>query len=152
MLDSIVVICVIGVGGVWLMFFIFGKLMCMLVLIEVIYIFIGNVKDFVGLLLGGVCIFNVLVFGISVNGSFVVDFLCCEIMLYLLQDDCLLYCLLQVCECCQVVLLVGVVYCELLVVVQLLFEICQQVCVICLLQECVLIVVMFQIVVVGGML
>lgn len=138
--DSEVVVCVVWLGVVQYVFLLLGKVIVLLIGLEVIYIFIGNVCDIVGVLLDGVCIFNVLVLLLGSDGGFIVEFLQCELVFYLLQVECLLQCLLIVCECCSVVLLVGDVQCELLVLECLLVLICYQVCVQWLLNELVLVV------------
>ncbi len=117
-LDSIAAIRVTGVGGARPMFLTPGKLMRMPVPIEVTYTFIGNAKD-LGVAIGRCPHLNAPVPGTSANGSFVADFPRRETTLYLLQDDRLLHCPLQVRERRQVVLLVGAVHCEPLAVAQL---------------------------------
>ncbi|HEL5394587.1 TPA: TcfC E-set like domain-containing protein [Stenotrophomonas maltophilia] len=134
-LDSIAAIRVTGVGGARPMFLTPGKLMRMPVPIEVTYTFIGHARDLAGAPLGGARILNAPVPGTSANGGFVADFPRRETTLYLLQDDRLLHCPLQVRERRQVVLLVGAVHCEPLAVAQLPAEIRQQARVTRLLQE-----------------
>ncbi|HEL3822918.1 TPA: TcfC E-set like domain-containing protein [Stenotrophomonas maltophilia] len=149
-LDSIAAIRVTGVGGARPMFLTPGKLMRMPVPIEVTYTFIGNAKDLAGSPLGGARILNAPVPGTSANGSFVADFPRRETTLYLLQDDRLLHCPLQVRERRQVVLLVGAVHCEPLAVAQLPPEIRQQARVNRLLQERALIAATPQTAAAGG--
>lgn len=149
-LDSIAAIRVTGVGGARPMFLTPGKLMRMPVPIEVTYTFIGNAKDLAGSPLGGARILNAPVPGTSANGSFVADFPRRETTLYLLQDDRLLHCPLQVRERRQVVLLVGAVHCEPLAVAQLPPEIRQQARVTRLLQERALIAATPQTAAAGG--
>jgi len=64
--------------------------------------------------------------GTGANGGFVADFPRRERTLYLLQDDRLLHCPLQVRERRSVVLLVGIVHCEPLAVARLPAGIRQQ--------------------------
>ena len=103
--------------------------------IEVTYTFIGNAQDLAGTPLRGARILNAPVPGTGSNGGFVADFPRRETVLYLLQDDRLLQCPLQIRERRQVVLLVGAVQCEPLNVAQLPAEIRQQARVTRLLQE-----------------
>ena len=103
--------------------------------IEVTYTFIGNARDIAGLPLGGARILNAPVPGTGSNGGFVADFPRRERTLYLLQEDRLLQCPLQVRERRSVVMLVGTVQCEPLGVAQLPAEIRQQARVTRLLQE-----------------
>lgn len=149
-LDSIAAIRVSGVGGARPMFLTPGKLMRMPVPIEVTYTFIGSAKDAGGAPLGGARILNAPVPGTSANGSFVADFPRRETTLYLLQDDRLLHCPLQVRERRQVVLLVGAVHCEPLAVAQLPPEIRQQARVTRLLQERALVAATPQTAAAGG--
>ena len=149
-LDSIAAIRVTGVGGARPMFLSPGRLMRMPVPIEVTYTFIGNAKDLAGAPLGGARILNAPVPGTSANGGFVADFPRRETTLYLLQDDRLLHCPLQVRERRQVVLLVGAVHCEPLAVAQLPAEIRQQARVTRLLQERALIAATPQTAAAGG--
>lgn len=134
-LDSIASIRVTGVGGARPLFLPPGKLLRMPVPIEVTYTFIGNAHDLAGTPLRGARILNAPVPGTGSNGGFVADFPRREAVLYLLQDDRLLQCPLQVRERRQVVLLVGAVQCEPLNVAQLPADIRQQARVTRLLQE-----------------
>lgn len=149
-LDSVAAIRVTGVGGARPMFLTPGKLMRMPVPIEVTYTFIGHARDLAGAPLGGARILNAPVPGTSANGGFVADFPRRETTLYLLQDDRLLHCPLQVRERRQVVLLVGAVHCEPLAVAQLPAEIRQQARVTRLLQERALIAATPRTAAVGG--
>ncbi len=134
-LDSDAAIRVTGVGGARPMFLAPGRLLRMPVPIEVTYTFIGNARDVAGVPLGGARILNAPVPGTGSNGGFVADFPRRERMLYLLQDDRLLQCPLQVRERRSVVMLVGAVNCEPLAVAQLPADIRQQARVTRLLQE-----------------
>lgn len=134
-LNSDAAIRVTGVGGSRPVFLSPGRLVQMPVPIEVTYTFIGNARDIAGLPLGGARILNAPVPGTGSNGGFVADFPRRERTLYLLQDDRLLQCPLQVRERRSVVMLVGTVQCEPLGVAQLPAEIRQQARVTRLLQE-----------------
>lgn len=147
---SMAAIRVSGVGGVRPMFLAPGRLMRMPVPIEVTYTFIGTARTLAGAPLGGARILNAPVPGTSANGGFVADFPRRETTLYLLQDDRLLHCPLQVRERRQVVLLVGAVHCEPLAVAQLPAEIRQQARVTRLLQERALIAATPQTAAAGG--
>ncbi|MCF7752611.1 TcfC E-set like domain-containing protein [Bacillus subtilis subsp. subtilis] len=133
--ESDAAVRVTGVGGARPVFLAPGRLMRMSVPIEVTYTFIGNARDIAGLPLGGARILNAAVPGTGANGGFVADFPRRERTLYLLQDDRLLQCPLQVRERRSVVLLVGAVQCEPLHVAQLPADIRQQARVTRLLQE-----------------
>ncbi|OBU63099.1 TcfC E-set like domain-containing protein [Stenotrophomonas maltophilia] len=147
---SMAAIRVSGVGGARPMFLAPGRLMRMPVPIEVTYTFIGTARTLAGAPLGGARILNAPVPGTSANGGFVADFPRRETTLYLLQDDRLLHCPLQVRERRQVVLLVGAVRCEPLAVAQLPAEIRQQARVTRLLQERALIAATPQTAAAGG--
>ena len=134
-LNSDAAIRVTGVGGSRPVFLSPGRLVQMPVPIEVTYTFIGNARDIAGLPLGGARILNATVPGTGSNGGFVADFPRRERTLYLLQEDRLLQCPLQVRERRSVVMLVGAVQCEPLGVAQLPAEIRQQARVTRLLQE-----------------
>ncbi|WP_137190219.1 TcfC E-set like domain-containing protein [Stenotrophomonas rhizophila] len=134
-LNSDAAIRVTGVGGSRPLFLSPGRLVQMPVPIEVTYTFIGNARDIAGLPLGGARILNAPVPGTGSNGGFVADFPRRERTLYLLQEDRLLQCPLQVRERRSVVMLVGTVQCEPLGVAQLPVEIRQQARVTRLLQE-----------------
>jgi hypothetical protein len=134
-LNSDAAIRVTGVGGSRPVFLSPGRLVQMPVPIEVTYTFIGNARDIAGLPLGGARILNAPVPGTGSNGGFVADFPRRERTLYLLQEDRLLQCPLQVRERRSVVMLVGTVQCEPLGVAQLPAEIRQQARVTRLLQE-----------------
>lgn len=134
-LNSDAAIRVTGVGGSRPVFLPPGRLVQMPVPIEVTYTFIGNARDIAGLPLGGARILNAPVPGTGSNGGFVADFPRRERTLYLLQEDRLLQCPLQVRERRSVVMLVGTVQCEPLGVAQLPAEIRQQARVTRLLQE-----------------
>ncbi len=134
-LNSDAAIRVTGVGGARPLFLAPGRLMRMAVPIEVTYTFIGNARDIAGVPLGGARILNAPVPGTGNNGGFVADFPRRERTLYLLQDDRLLQCPLQVRERRSVVMLVGAVNCEPLSVAQLPPDIRQQARVTRLLQE-----------------
>jgi hypothetical protein len=134
-LNSDAAIRVTGVGGSRPVFLSPGRLVQMPVPIEVTYTFIGNARDIAGLPLGGARILNAPVPGTGSNGGFVADFPRRERTLYLLQEDRLLQCPLQVRERRSVVMLVGTVQCEPLGVAQLPVEIRQQARVTRLLQE-----------------
>ncbi len=134
-LNSDAAIRVTGAGGARPMFLAPGRLMRMPVPIEVTYTFIGNARDLAGEVLGGARILNAPVPGTGANGGFVVDFPRRERTLYLLQNDRLLHCPLQVRERRSVVMLVGAVHCEPLAVAQLPADIRQQARVTRLLQE-----------------
>jgi hypothetical protein len=134
-LNSDAAIRVTGVGGSRPVFLSPGRLVQMPVPIEVTYTFIGNARDIAGLPLGGARILNAPVPGTGSNGGFVADFPRRERTLYLLQEDRLLQCPLQVRERRSVVMLVGAVQCEPLGVAQLPAEIRQQARVTRLLQE-----------------
>ncbi|MGE8261699.1 MAG: TcfC E-set like domain-containing protein [Stenotrophomonas sp.] len=134
-LNSDAAIRVTGVGGSRPVFLSPGRLVQMPVPIEVTYTFIGNARDIAGLPLGGARILNAPVPGTGSNGGFVADFPRRERSLYLLQEDRLLQCPLQVRERRSVVMLVGTVQCEPLGVAQLPAEIRQQARVTRLLQE-----------------
>ncbi|WP_142806662.1 TcfC E-set like domain-containing protein [Stenotrophomonas maltophilia] len=149
-MDSIAAIRVTGVGGSRPLFLPPGKLLRMPIPIEVTYTFIGNAQDIAGLPLGGARILNAPVPGTGSNGGFVADFPRRERTLYLLQDDRLLHCPLQVRERRSVVLLVGTVQCEPLAVAQLPAEIRQQARVTRLLQEQALIAATPQTAAAGG--
>ncbi|WP_414494050.1 TcfC E-set like domain-containing protein [Stenotrophomonas maltophilia] len=149
-LDSIAAIRVTGVGGARPLFLPPGKLMRMPIPIEVTYTFIGSAQDIAGLPLGGARILNAPVPGTGANGGFVADFPRRERTLYLLQDDRLLQCPLQVRERRSVVLLVGAVQCEPLAVALLPAEIRQQARVTRLLQEQALIAATPQTAAAGG--
>lgn len=114
------------------------------------YTFIGNARDIAGVPLGGARILNAPVAGTSANGGFVADFPRREKSLYLLQDDRLLQCPLQVRERRSVLLLVGEVQCEALAVAQLPAGVRQQARVTRLLQEQALIEATPQTAAVGG--
>lgn len=147
---SMAAIRVSGAGGARPMFLAPGRLMRMPVPIEVTYTFIGTARTLAGAPLGGARILNAPVPGTSANGGFVADFPRRETTLYLLQDDRLLHCPLQVRERRQVVLLVGAVHCEPLAVAQLPAEIRQQARVTRLLQERALIAATPQTAAAGG--
>ncbi|WP_447906249.1 TcfC E-set like domain-containing protein [Stenotrophomonas sepilia] len=149
-LDSIASVRVTGASGVRPLFLPPGKLMRMPVPIEVTYTFIGNARDIAGAPLGGARILNAPVPGTGANGGFVADFPRRERTLYLLQDDHLLQCPLEVRERRSVVLLVGAVQCEPLAVAQLPAEIRQQARVTRLLQEQALIAATPQTAAAGG--
>ena len=134
-LGSDAAIRVSGVGGARPLFLAPGRLLRLPVPIEVTYTFIGNARDVAGAPLGGARILNAPVPGTGANGGFVADFPRRERTLYLLQDDRLLHCPLQVRERRSVVMLVGAVHCEPLAVAQLPAEIRQQARVTRLLQE-----------------
>ncbi|WP_313426651.1 TcfC E-set like domain-containing protein [Stenotrophomonas rhizophila] len=134
-LNSDAAIRVTGVGGSRPVFLSPGRLVQMPVPIEVTYTFIGNARDIAGLPLGGARILNAPVPGTGSNGGFVADFPRRERTLYLLQEDRLLQCPLQVRERRSVVMLVGTVQCEPLGVAKLPAEIRQQARVTRLLQE-----------------
>lgn len=134
-LNSDAAIRVTGVGGSRPVFLSPGRLVQLPVPIEVTYTFIGNARDIAGLPLGGARILNAPVPGTGSNGGFVADFPRRERTLYLLQEDRLLQCPLQVRERRSVVMLVGTVQCEPLGVAQLPAEIRQQARVTRLLQE-----------------
>ncbi|MDV3511577.1 TcfC E-set like domain-containing protein [Stenotrophomonas sp. C4297] len=134
-LNSDAAIRVTGAGGARPMFLAPGRLVRLPVPIEVTYTFIGNARDVAGLPLGGARILNAPVPGTGSNGGFVADFPRRERTLYLLQDDRLLQCPLQVRERRSVVMLVGAVQCEPLAVAQLPADIRQQARVTRLLQE-----------------
>ncbi|MFL4598425.1 TcfC E-set like domain-containing protein [Stenotrophomonas maltophilia] len=142
--DGIASVRVSGVSGMRPLFLSPGRLVRMPVPIEVTYTFVGSARDVAGLPLGGARILNAPVVGTSANGGFVADFPRREKTLYLLQDDRLLQCPLQVRERRSVVLLVGAVQCEPLAVAQLPAEIRQQARVTRLLQEQALIAVVPQ--------
>lgn len=133
--NSDAAIRVTGVGGSRPVFLSPGRLVQLPVPIEVTYTFIGNARDIAGLPLGGARILNAPVPGTGSNGGFVADFPRRERTLYLLQEDRLLQCPLQVRERRSVVMLVGTVQCEPLGVAQLPAEIRQQARVTRLLQE-----------------
>jgi len=149
-LDSIASVRVTGASGVRPLFLPPGKLMHMPVPIEVTYTFIGNARDIAGAPLGGARILNAPVPGTGANGGFVADFPRRERTLYLLQDDHLLQCPLEVRERRSVVLLVGAVQCEPLAVAQLPAEIRQQARVTRLLREQALIAATPQTAAAGG--
>lgn len=134
-LNSDAAIRVTGVGGARPLFLAPGRLVRMPVPIEVTYTFIGNARDIAGAPLGGARILNAPVPGTGTNGGFVADFPRRERMLYLLQQDRLLQCPLQVRERRSVVMLVGEVHCAPLDVAQLPPDIRQQARVTRLLQE-----------------
>ena len=94
-------------------------------------------RDIAGAPLRGARILNAPVPGTGANGGFVADFPRRERTLYLLQDDRLLQCPLQVRERRNVVMLVGQVECAPLNVAQLPADIRQQARVTRLLQEAV---------------
>jgi len=149
-LDSVASVRVSGANGARPLFLPPGKLMRMPVPIEVTYTFIGNARDIAGAPLGGARILNAPVPGTGANGGFVADFPRRERTLYLLQDDHLLQCPLEVRERRSVVLLVGAVECEPLAVAQLPAEIRQQARVTRLLQEQALIAATPQTAAAGG--
>lgn len=134
-LDSIAAVRVSGSGGARSLFLPPGRLLRMPIAIEVTYTFIGRAQDIAGLPLGGARILNAAVPATGANGGFVADFPRRERTLYLLQDDRLLHCPLQVHERRSVVLLVGIVQCEPLAVAQLPASILQQARVTRLLRE-----------------
>ncbi|KOQ75497.1 usher protein [Stenotrophomonas maltophilia] len=134
-LDSSASVRVSGLGGARPLYLPPGRLLRMPVPIEVTYTFIGNARDLAGAPLGGARILNAPVPGTGRNGGFVAEFPRRERTLYLLQDERLLQCPLQVRERRNVVLLVGAVQCEPLSVAQLPAEIRQQARVTRLLQE-----------------
>ncbi|WP_447595468.1 TcfC E-set like domain-containing protein [Stenotrophomonas rhizophila] len=149
-LDSIAAIRVTGMGGSRPLFLAPGRLMQMPIPIEVTYTFIGNARDIAGLPLRGARILNAPVPGTGPDGGFVADFPRRETMLYLLQEDRLLHCPLQVRERRSVVMLVGQVQCEPLSLAQLPADIRQQARVTRLLQEQALIAVSPQTAAAGG--
>lgn len=134
-LDSSAAVRVAGVGGARPMFLAPGRLVRMPVPIEVTYTFIGNARDVAGVPLGGARILNAPVPGTSTSGGFVAEFPRREDTLYLLQDDRLLQCPLQIRERRNVLLLVGAVQCEPMAVANLPPAIRQQARVTRLLQE-----------------
>lgn len=134
-LTSDAAIRVTGVGGARPLFLSPGRLVQMPVPIEVTYTFIGSARDIAGAPLRGARILNAPVPGTGANGGFVADFPRRERTLYLLQDDRLLQCPLQVRERRNVVMLVGQVECAPLNVAQLPADIRQQARVTRLLQE-----------------
>jgi len=140
-LESTASIGVTGAGGARLLFLPPGRLVRLPIPIEVTYTFIGNAQDIAGLPLRGARILNAPVPATGSNGGFVADFPRRERTLYLLQEDRLLHCPLQVRERRSVVLLVGAVRCEPLAVAQLPADIRQQARVTRLLQEQALIAV-----------
>ncbi|KAG1363075.1 hypothetical protein G6F61_013920 [Rhizopus arrhizus] len=148
--DGIASVRVSGVSGLRPLFLSPGRLVRMPVPIEVTYTFVGSARDVAGLPMGGARILNAPVAGTSANGGFVADFPRREKTLYLLQDDRLLQCPLQVRERRSVVLLVGAVQCEPLAVAQLPAEIRQQARVTRLLQEQALIAVVPRTAATGG--
>lgn len=143
-LEGIASVRVTGASGMRPLFLSPGRLVRMPVPIEVTYTFIGSARDVAGMPLGGARILNAPVPGTSVNGGFVAEFPRFEKTLYLLQDDRLLQCPLQIRERRSVVLLVGAVQCEPLAVALLPPEIRQQARVTRLLQEQALIAVVPQ--------
>ncbi|MFS2043177.1 CS1-pili formation C-terminal domain-containing protein, partial [Stenotrophomonas geniculata] len=149
-LDSIAAVRVSGVGGARPLFLSPGRLVRMPVPIEVTYTFIGNAHDIAGAPLRGARILNAPVPGTGSNGGFVADFPRREKTLYLLQDDRLLHCPLQVRERRSVVMLVGAVQCEPLAVAQLPADIRHQARVTRLLQEQALIAATPQTAAAGG--
>jgi len=149
-LDSIAAVRVSGVGGARPLFLPPGRLVRMPVPIEVTYTFIGNAQDIAGAPLRGARILNAPVPGTGSNGGFVADFPRREKTLYLLQDDRLLHCPLQVRERRSVVMLVGAVQCEPLAVAQLPADIRHQARVTRLLQERALIAATPQTAAAGG--
>ncbi|WP_409460433.1 TcfC E-set like domain-containing protein [Stenotrophomonas maltophilia] len=149
-LDSSAVVRVAGAVGARPLFLAPGRLARLPVPIEVTYTFIGNARDIAGVPLGGARILNAPVAGTSANGGFVADFPRREKSLYLLQDDRLLQCPLQVRERRSVLLLVGEVQCEALAVAQLPADVRQQARVTRLLQEQALIAATPQTAAVGG--
>ncbi|HHA2758979.1 hypothetical protein H2198_010932 [Neophaeococcomyces mojaviensis] len=149
-LDSIAAVRVSGVGGARPLFLSPGRLVRMPVPIEVTYTFIGNAQDIAGAPLRGARILNAPVPGTGSNGGFVADFPRREKTLYLLQDDRLLHCPLQVRERRSVVMLVGAVQCEPLAVAQLPADIRHQARVVRLLQEQALIAATPQTAAAGG--
>ena len=149
-LGSIAAISVSGTGGSRPLFLMPGRLVRMAIPIEVTYTFIGNARDIAGGPLRGARILNAAVPGTGSNGGFVADFPRRERTLYLLQNDRLLQCPLQVRERRGVVLLVGQVQCEALTVAQLPADIRQQARVARLLQEQAMIAVAPQAADAGG--
>lgn len=134
-LDSIASVRVTGPGGARTLFLPPGRLVRMPIPVEVTYTFIGKAQDIAGRPLGGARILNAPVPGTGANGGFVADFPRREQMLYLLQDERLMQCPLQVRERRSVVLLVGAVQCAPLAVAHLPVHILQQARVNRLLQE-----------------
>jgi hypothetical protein len=116
----------------------------------VTYTFIGSARDIAGAPLRGARILNAPVPGTGANGGFVADFPRRERTLYLLQDDSLLQCPLEVRERRNVVMLVGQVECAPLSVAQLPADIRQQARVTRLLQEQALIAAVPQTAAAGG--
>ncbi|WMJ70353.1 TcfC E-set like domain-containing protein [Stenotrophomonas sp. 24(2023)] len=149
-LDSSAVVRVAGTYGARSLFLAPGRLVHMPVPVEVTYTFIGNARDIAGLPLGGARILNAPVPGTTASGGFIADFPRREKTLYLLQDDRLLQCPLQVRERRSVLLLVGDVQCEALAVAQLPAHIRQQARVTRLLQEQALIAATPQTAATGG--
>ncbi|AWH19005.1 usher protein [Stenotrophomonas sp. ZAC14D2_NAIMI4_7] len=122
-------------GGAQPLFLAPGKVARMPVPLEVTYTFIGNARDIAGIPVGGARILNAPVPAVGPSGGFVADFPRRETTLYLLRNEQLLQCPLQVRERRSVVLLVGTVQCEPLAVAQLPPAIRQQARVQRLLQE-----------------
>nr|KAJ9621748.1 hypothetical protein H2204_011786 [Knufia peltigerae] len=149
-LNSDAAIRVTGVGGARPLFLAPGRLVQMPVPIEVTYTFIGSARDIAGVPLSGARILNAPVPGTGSNGGFVADFPRRERVLYLLQQNQLLHCPLQVRERRSVVMLVGQVQCEPMAVAQLPPDIRQQARVSRLLQEQALIAATPQTAAVGG--
>ena len=103
-----------------------GRVLALPVPIEVTYTYIGSAADIAGVSLRGARILNAPVPATDDRGGFVADFPRLEPVLYLLHEDRLLHCPLQVLERRQILRLVGTVRCTDLPVAQLPAHVRQQ--------------------------
>lgn len=112
-----------------------GRVIALPVPVEVTYTYIGSAQDIAGVPLQDARILNAPVPATDASGGFVADFSRLESVLYLLHENRLLHCPLQVRERRQVLRLVGAVRCGDLPVAQLPAHVRQQMHVRRLLEE-----------------
>ena len=118
-LDTDIAVRVARQGAAQSLFLAPGRLMTLPIALDVTWTFIGTARDSGGASLQGARILNAPVPTLGRDGSFIAEFAQRETTLYLLQDERLLQCPLQVRERRSVLLMVGIVACEPLAVEQL---------------------------------